>query len=64
MISRLTNEARMPSCPMAIPSETEIVQNSIPKPPAANTPSFALSAKRLSDMLQGVISFHEEAMPI
>ncbi len=29
MTSRLINDAFMPSCPMAIPSETEIVVNSI-----------------------------------
>ena len=38
MISRLTSEPRMPSCPIEIPSETAIVTNSNGKPPASRTP--------------------------
>ncbi len=34
----------MPSVPIAIPSVTEIVLNSIGVPPAARTPSFTFSA--------------------
>ena len=49
---------------MEIPSETEIVPNCIGKPPAANTPSLDALAKRSSDILHGVISFHEDAIPI
>ncbi len=41
-----------------------MVPNSIGKPPAAKTPALAFSANRLSDMLQGVISFQDEAIPI
>ena len=64
IISLLTKDARIPSCPIEIPSETEMVANSIGKPPAAITPAFAFSANRLNDILQGVISFQEEAIPI
>ena len=63
MTSRETSEARMPSWPIEMPSETEIVPNSIGKPPAARTPSLAALASRASDRLHGVISFHDEAMP-
>ena len=49
---------------MEIPSETEIVLKVMGKPPAAKTPAFAFSAKRRSDILHGVISFQEEAIPI
>ena len=38
--SRLTNEARMPSEPMVMPSEIAMVLNSIGVPPASRTPSF------------------------
>ena len=49
---------------MEIPSETEMVPNCIGKPPALNTPSLDALARRSSDKLQGVISFHEDAIPI
>src|SRR4051794_34808441 len=62
--SRETSDARMPSWPMEIPSETEIVPNSSGKPAAARTPSFAAFASRSSDRLQGVISFQLDATPI
>ena len=64
MISRETNEKCIPSWPIEIPSDTEIVPNCIGKPPAAKTPSFDAFAKRSSDILHGVISFHDEAIPI
>ncbi len=64
MTSRETREARMPSWPIEMPSETEIVPNSIGKPPACRTPSLAALASRSSDRLQGVISFQEDATPI
>ena len=38
MTSRLTSEARMPSWPMEMPSDTAMVTNSSGKPPAARTP--------------------------
>ena len=64
MISRDTNDARMPSWPMEMPSDTAIVMNSIGNAPAARTPSLARLAKRSSGMLQGVTSFHDEHTPI
>ena len=54
----------MPSWPIEMPSETEIVPNSIGNPPAARTPSLARLASRSSERLQGVISFHDDATPI
>ena len=41
MISRLTSEARIPSWPIEMPSDTVIVPNSSGKPPARCTPSLA-----------------------
>ena len=64
MISRLTSEARMPSWPMEIPSETAMVTNSRGKPPASRTPCLACLAKRSRGRLHGVTSFHDEATPI
>ena len=61
MISRLTSEARMPSWPIEMPSETAMVMNSIGKPPASRTPTFERLASRSSGMLQGVTSFHDDA---
>ena len=62
--SRDTNEKCMPSWPMEIPSETEMVPNCIGKPPASITPFFEAFASRSSERLHGVISFHDDAMPI
>ena len=62
--SRETSEKCMPSWPIEMPSDTEIVPNSSGKPPAAWTPDFAALASRSSDRLHGVISFHEDAIPI
>jgi hypothetical protein len=62
--SRDTSEARMPSWPIEMPSLTVIVPNSRGKPPASRTPTLACSASLRSVMLQGVTSFHDEAMPI
>ncbi len=64
LISRLTSEARIPSWPIEIASDTVIVPNSIGKPPASRTPALTCSASTRSVMLQGVTSFHELAMPI
>ena len=64
MTSRLTSEARIPSWPMEIPSDTAMVTNSRGKPPASRTPSLARLARRSSGMLHGVTSFHDEATPI
>ncbi len=49
---------------MEMPSETETVPNCSGYPPPECTPSFAACARRLSERLQGVISFQELAMPI
>src|SRR6195952_4551425 len=54
----------MPTWPMEMPSETEIVPNSIGKPPAWCTPSLDAVARRSSERLQGVISFQLDATPI
>lgn len=62
--SRETSEKCMPSWPIEMPSDTEIVPNSSGYPPAACTPSFDAFARRSSDRLHGVISFHDEATPI
>ena len=64
MTSRLTSEKCIPTWPIEMPSDTEIVPNSIGKPPARCTPSLAAWARRCSDRLHGVISFHDDAMPI
>src|SRR3954469_25865691 len=64
MTSRETREARIPSWPIEMPSETEMVPNSSGKPPAACTPSLARLASRSSDRLHGVISFQDDATPI
>ena len=62
--SRDTNEKCIPSWPIEIPSDTEMVPNCIGKPPAAITPFFDAFAKRSNERLQGVISFQDEAIPI
>ena len=41
-----------------------MVPNCIGKPPAACTPSFDADASRSNERLHGVISFHEDAIPI
>ena len=40
MTSRETREPRMPSVPIATPSDTEMVLNSIGVPPASRMPSL------------------------
>ena len=64
MTSRDTSEKCIPSWPIAMPSETEMVPNFIGNPPASNTPSLAAFDNRSSERLHGVISFHDEATPI
>src|SRR6185503_1882973 len=61
--SRLISEAFMPSVPMAMPSVTEIVLNSIGVPPLARMPSatFWVSLRWLE--LQGVSSMQQWATP-
>ncbi len=64
MTSRDTREKCMPSWPMEMPSETEMVPNCMGNPPPACTPSLAPWASRFRERLQGVISFQELATPI
>src|SRR5262245_22677117 len=61
--SRLISDAFMPSVPIAMPSVTEIVLNSIGVPPAARMPSFTLSAGLRGLELQGVSSIQQWATP-
>ncbi len=61
--SRLTSEAFMPSVPIAIPSVTEIVLNSMGVPPAARMPSFTFSAIFRWFELHGVSSIQQWATP-
>ena len=61
--SRDTRDARIPSWPMAMASETAMVVNSTGTAPAARTPSLAAAARRFRWMLHGVTSFQEEATP-
>ena len=61
--SRLTRDERMPSCPMAMPSVTVMVQNSRGVAPAALTPADTACAWRISAVLQGAASFQHEATP-
>ena len=62
--SRETKEKCIPSWPIEIPSETEIVPNCIGNPPASITPCLEAFAKRSRDKLHGVISFQDDAIPI
>ena len=62
MTSRLTNDARIPSWPIEIPSLTVMVPNSSATPPALRTPSLANCASLRKVMLHGVTSFHDEAI--
>ena len=63
MVSRLTSEAFMPSVPIAIPSVTEIVLNSIGVPPAARIPSLTFPASFRWFELHGVSSIQQWATP-
>src|SRR5690348_12723391 len=58
IISRLIKEDFMPSCPIAMPSDTAIVVNSLGVLPELFTPSFALEANMPKCILQGVASLH------
>ena len=63
MTSRLTSDAFMPSVPMAMPSVTVMLPNSMGVPPAARIPSFTFSASVRWFQLQGVISIQQCATP-
>ena len=54
--SRDTSDARMPSVPMLMPSETTTVLNSIGVPPAARMPSLTFAPSSRRCRLQGVAS--------
>ncbi len=56
MTSRETSEARIPSVPIATPSDTEIVLNSIGVPPASRTPSLTAWASWRRCRLHGITS--------
>jgi hypothetical protein len=64
MTSREGSDDFMPSCPMAMPSVTVMVQNSRGVPPAAATPFLTACACRMSAMLQGAASFQQVATPM
>ena len=53
----------MPSVPMAMPSVTVMVLNSMGVPPAARIPSFTFTARARWFQLQGVISIQQWATP-
>ncbi len=61
--SRDTREARMPSCPIEIPSETAMVVKVRPTPPLARTPRLASAASIGPVRLQGVTSLPAETSP-
>jgi len=63
IVSRLTSDAFIPACPIAMPSVTVMVVNSRGVPPPAMTPRFATSACRLSAMLHGAASFQLDTTP-
>jgi hypothetical protein len=62
--SREMSEAFIPSVPIAIPSETEIVFSSIGVPPSARIPSRTLAAMRRWLKLHGMTSIQQCATPI
>src|SRR6187200_1889363 len=63
IISLLTNEAFIPSWPIAIPSDTAIQVNSLGVQPDSCTPSLAHCASLPRCILQGVASLHVEETP-
>ncbi len=61
--SRDCREYDIPSVPIEMPSLTPTVLNRRPTSPAACTPSFTFSERRLRCMLQGFPSYHTLPMP-
>ncbi len=61
--SRDTSELFMPWWPIAMPSVTVMVVNSLGVPPLSFTPRFTDCAWRESAMLQGAASFQQVATP-
>ena len=64
MSSLEMREYFIPSWPMARPSHTPIVENSIGVPPATLTPAFTAEAISFKCRWPGIISFAEFAIPI
>ena len=64
MTSLETSEKCIPSWPIEIPSDIEMVPNCIGKPFARSTPTLAAFARRSKERLQGVSSFQLDPMPI
>ena len=62
--SRELKEKCIPSWPMAIPSQTPMVLNSIGVPPAARTPSFTARAMVCKCICPGATSLKEFTTPI
>src|SRR5678815_4819872 len=63
IISRLTRDTFIPSCPIAIPSETETAVNSLGVHPESFTPAFECCVKSPKWILQGVASLQVEETP-
>ena len=63
MTSRDTSDARIPSVPIEMPSDTAIVLNSTGVPPASRMPALTCSASARRCTLQGVTSVHVLATP-
>jgi hypothetical protein len=61
--SRETSEARMPSLPIAMPSDTEIVSNSRPSAPPRTSSRAAAPRSPSRLALQGVTRFQVAATP-
>ena len=54
----------MPSVPIATPSETAMVLNSMGVPPASRMPALTNSARRRWFRLQGIVSIQVVATPM
>ena len=57
------SEKDMPSVPIDIPSETPMVLKRIPTRPASVTPTLVSAASSSRCMLQGLPSYHIDAIP-
>ena len=61
--SRLAREYFIPTCPIAMPSQTAIAGNSNGVPPASRTPAFTASATWRRCICPGTTSLKEFTMP-